>query len=229
MEIEQLDHFKKLYLFMQILLSKEIKQDDLDFAQMIIIEFVEKYKDFYGERNMLSGVHELLHLVHCTTDFGPLNLMNCFQFEELNRKVVGLIHGRDLMGEEFIKIFNLIQGLNSNISSISPHSIFYDLIKNEIKFKTSNKKKVMKDNKNKRKLMKINELIDGNLRKAIKTKLSLTDEDIDRLYFYNKFIYNDIIYTSSSIVTNFCDSSFITYTNKLGIIKHFFPIIVKIM
>ncbi len=229
MEREQLDHLKKLCLFMQILLSKEIKQDDLDFAQMIIIEFVEKYKDFYGERNMLSGVHELLHLVHCTTDFGPLNLMNCFQFEELNRKVVGLIHGRDLMAEEFIKIFNLIQGLNSNISSISPHSIFYDLIKNEIKFKTSNKKKVMKDNKNKRKLMKINELVDENLRKAIKTKLSLTDEDIDRLYFYNKFIYNDIIYTSSSIATNFCDSSFITYTNKLGIIKHFFPIIVKIM
>jgi hypothetical protein len=53
--------------------------------------------------------------------------MNFFQFEELNRKVVGLNHGRDLMGEEFIKIFNLIQGLNSNISSISPHTIFYKM------------------------------------------------------------------------------------------------------
>jgi hypothetical protein len=54
--------------------------------------------------------------------------MNCFPFEELNRKVVGLIHGRDLMGEEFIKIFNLIQGLSSKFSSISTYARFYHFI-----------------------------------------------------------------------------------------------------
>jgi hypothetical protein len=61
---------------------------------------------------MLSGVHELLHLVHCTKKFGPLNLVNCFQFEELNRKILGVIHGKDLIGEEFIKMFFTVQNLS---------------------------------------------------------------------------------------------------------------------
>ena len=222
MEREQFDHLKKLCLFMQILLSKEIKKDDLGFAQTIIVDFVEKFKDFYGERNMMSGVHELLHLFDCTQDFGPLNLMNCFQFEELNRKVVGFIHGRDLMGEEFIKIFNLIQGLMSNFSLISPQSVFYDFIKNEIKFKTSNKKNSNTNDRSVKKSNRIKELTDENLRKTVKMKLNLTDADIDRIEYYNKFFYNGIIYTSSSIVTNFCDSSFITNNNKIGIIKHIF-------
>ena len=130
---------------------------------------------------------ELLHLVDCTQDFGPLNLMNCFQFEELNRKVVGFIHGRDLMGEEFIKIFNLIQGLMSNFSLISPQSVFYDFIKNEIKFKTSNKKNSNTNDRSVKKSNRIKELTDENLRKTVKMKLNLTDADIDRIEYYNKF------------------------------------------
>jgi hypothetical protein len=47
---------------------------------------------------MLSGTHELLHLVDCTTAFGPLNLINLFQFEELNRILVSFLHGFDLIG-----------------------------------------------------------------------------------------------------------------------------------
>jgi hypothetical protein len=49
---------------------------------------------------MLSGVHELLHLVECTITFGPLNSFSLFPFEELNRKLLRFLHGYDLIGEE---------------------------------------------------------------------------------------------------------------------------------
>jgi hypothetical protein len=43
---------------------------------------------------MLSGVHELLHLVECTIQFGHLNSINCFPFEEVNRKSLNFILDR---------------------------------------------------------------------------------------------------------------------------------------
>jgi hypothetical protein len=61
---------------------------------------------------MLSGMHELLHLVDCTLDFGPLNSISLFTFEELNRKGVRLIKGKDLIGEEFIKLLSTAQCLS---------------------------------------------------------------------------------------------------------------------
>ena len=39
------------------------------------------------------------------------NRTNSFQFEELNRKVISLISGKDLMGDEFLKLFLVLQGL----------------------------------------------------------------------------------------------------------------------
>ena len=54
---------------------------------------------------MLSGLHELLHLVECTFKFELLNRVNCFPFEELNRNFLAYVNGKALIGEEFIKIF----------------------------------------------------------------------------------------------------------------------------
>jgi len=65
-------------------------------------------------------------------------------------------------------------------------------------------------------------LHDENIKNVIKEKLGLNEENINEIEIYNKFIYNDIIYTSSSFKTNYCDSSFITKENKLGIIHHLF-------
>ena len=75
---------------------------DLIKADIIIREFVQELDSLYSPRIMLSGVHELLHLVEMTLDFGPLNGVNCFQFEELNRKMIRFVHGFDLIGEFII-------------------------------------------------------------------------------------------------------------------------------
>jgi hypothetical protein len=46
---------------MEIILSREIKISDLEFAQKIINNFVEQFSSIYSDASMLSGVHELLH------------------------------------------------------------------------------------------------------------------------------------------------------------------------
>ena len=58
---------------------------------------VKEVQQIYPNEVMLYGLHELLHLVDCTEEFGPLNFINSFQFEILNRGILGLIHGKDLI------------------------------------------------------------------------------------------------------------------------------------
>ena len=81
-------------------------RNELEVAQGIIKEFLKELENLYDSKIMVSGVHELIHLVDCTKEFGPLNITNCFQFEELNRKFMRFVHGKDLIGEEFIKTFS---------------------------------------------------------------------------------------------------------------------------
>jgi hypothetical protein len=109
---------------MEILLSPSISLDDLSKAELIIFDFVKEVSKLYPATILLSELHELLHLVdYCT---------NCFQFEEINRKLVRFLHGADLIGEELIKIFStgiyfyLIYHLN--------YLIFFLFFKYQLKF-----------------------------------------------------------------------------------------------
>ena len=133
-------NFIKLVIFFEILLSSEINRADLEVAQNLIIEFLKELANLYDSSIMLSGFHELVHLVECTLEFGPLNLVNCFTFEELNRKFTRLVKGRDLIGEEFIKIFTAVQSLNS-IKSFKPNNEkLYEFISENLETRSSNRK-----------------------------------------------------------------------------------------
>ena len=81
-----------------------------NFVEELLFSFVSKFKHLYSEQ-ILSGFHELLHLTDLTLQFGPLNSLCLFQFEELNRKISRFIKGTDLIVEEFIKIFTIAQYL----------------------------------------------------------------------------------------------------------------------
>jgi hypothetical protein len=122
-------HIKKLVISLEVLLSPKIKKSELDKIQCMLEEFVRDIGKLYDDTAYSSGTHELLHLVECTRKFGPLNLNNSFPFEELNRKVSSLIFGKDLMGEEFIKLFSGAQALSFfgsrfHLTSTTIHDFF---------------------------------------------------------------------------------------------------------
>ena len=101
----------KLVLCMECLLDRKISRENLFIVKKILISFVKEAQDIYPDDIMVSGMHEILHLVECTLAFGPLNCINSFQFEELNRKIIRLIFGKDLIGDEFLKLFSVLQAL----------------------------------------------------------------------------------------------------------------------
>jgi len=215
------EHLVKLVVFLEIILSREIKKSDLNYAEKIIFEFVKDFNKIYSESSMLSGVHELLHLVDCTKYFGPLNLINLFPYEELNRKCIGVIHGRDLIGEELIKMFRLIQCLASTVSTFERESKLIDFIKKQLMFKTSNRKRINLPNaKIVVKLLSKKEILDEpNILNTIHKKIHFQLEDI---FVFTKIDVNGIIYTSSKFDTKYCDSCFYTTDGIFGNIEYFF-------
>lgn len=221
MEASHFEHHIKFVLFLEIILSREIAQTDLEFAQSVIIEYVKEFSEIYTPASMLSGVHELLHLVECTQNYGPLNNINCFPFEELNRKVIGSIHGRDLMGEEFIKMLSLIQSLSATVGNLQSNSKYSDFIKKEMNFKTSNRKRLAKaaNNEDVKILSKGELLKEVSINEAIKKETGI---ELDEILVFTKIDYNGILYTSSKIDTKNCDSCFTTADGIFGNVEFFF-------
>jgi hypothetical protein len=134
----------KLVVATEVLLQKEILKADLIHVQQILKAFVCEVEQLYPPNIMLSGMHELLHIVDCTISFGPINYVNCFQFEEINRKIVSLINGFDLVGVEFMMNFSILQSLKMFTESCTSSQKFNKFIEKRNIVKTSNKKRVKK-------------------------------------------------------------------------------------
>ena len=123
MDIKYLEPHINFVISLEYLLAPKINISDLDKIEKAILFFVTKVSDIYPEQLMLSGMHELLHLVDITKKFGNLNSMNLFQFETLNRHLMSLIHGKYLVGEEFILNYNLLQGLCSYAENLEENGL----------------------------------------------------------------------------------------------------------
>ncbi len=93
MPTDHFEHLKKLVIGLEILMAKHISRDLVNIADTLLKEFVADASSLYTPSIMKSGLHELIHLANCTIEFGPLNGISCFPFEELNRKLTRLIKG----------------------------------------------------------------------------------------------------------------------------------------
>lgn len=165
---------------------------------------------------MLSGMHELLHLVDCTLEFGPLNSTNCFQFEELNRKLMRFLHGNDLIGEELIKVFSTAQILSSFAISVA-NSELKEYISTRLCFKSCNIKKQNKGLVN----VSFKQLSYSNNQIFVSLFNKITNKHFIELNTCLKVKMNGIAYNSHLHKTKRVDSCFISNTNQIGIIELF--------
>jgi hypothetical protein len=217
MDDKYYQNLKKIVVFTEVLLSPIISMSDLKIIDKIIVDFVQELKDLYSPRIMLSGVHELLHMVTCTIEFGPLNCINCFQFEEINRKLLQFIHGYDLIGEEMIKIFSTAQFLGSYALDVTNIEI-KDFILSRLRFKSSNTKKLNV----KKYQIKIMDKKDRSVNENyIDTIRKYTGQIYDELITCQKLSIDGIKFSSKEIITKRNDSSFYTNNNKIGQIECF--------
>lgn len=210
----------KLVIFIENLLLPKIAKSDLKILQAIIIEFLKELPLIYNSAIMLSGFHELVHLIECTEQFGPLNLVNCFQFEELNRKFMQLIHGKDLIGEEFIKVFTAAQSL-SVLTAFQPTNIdLSEFIKSNLDFKTSNKKNLFT---NQQTIKILSNSVLNSASFFLQTYSKYFQEEVTAIKSFTKINFKGHIYHSyKEYQRKHNDACVISHDGKIGLIDCFF-------
>jgi hypothetical protein len=212
---EHFNNLEKLVVFVETLLDSDLSKKRLYDAKQVIQECVCEFEDLYGKEFMLSGSHELLHLVDETLDFGPLNLINCFQFEELNRKLTRFIHGFDLIGEELIKIFQTAQ-LLSNYSENILNDSLNSYVQDRINLKSSNAKNSRKNNNTAYVKSRFEVTTEE---KYVKLVSDLCGKNIKIVKKGDKIVFNSVYYSSYSTKTKRCDACFIAKNGKCGLVE----------
>ena len=215
MDVDYFENLIKLVVSIEYLLNRRIEKSKLEYVQILLVTFLKDAEHLYEETLLVSNFHELIHLVQATKDFGPLNNINCFQFEETNRQILSYIHSYDLIGDEFLKVFLTSQTLMLFKKSTKRKNL--DRFLSNFEIKSSNIKQV--------------EANDFILKKRESNiNLSANFENLFYEYFKFKtietslntcksFVYKNAVYTNDNAKTKFNDSFICTKEGVFGKIE----------
>lgn len=90
---EYFNHFLRLMVASAILSSDKIINVMIDVADDLLHRFVIEFEDIYGIQFCSINVHLPLHLSSCVRNLGRLWAYSCYEYEDLNGKIVKLVHG----------------------------------------------------------------------------------------------------------------------------------------
>jgi len=147
-------HFICLHVAFRILLSPNISEKMFNFSEKLLIHFVEKFEELYGEQFVSQNIHGLIHIIDDYKKFGSLDKCSCFPFENYMKFLKKMVrkHEKPLEQvinryQEFITFNKPLVNNNSNVSFKKEHSNgpltehytgpqFQILIKNNLKINT---------------------------------------------------------------------------------------------
>ena len=222
----QLSNFSLLAHSVHILLQFSISKHSLDYAEKMLIRFCQDFQLIYGQRYMLSNIHQLVHLYDDVKHLGPLWSHSCFPFEDKNRFILQLIHGSQRIEFQLNSAANIIRAIpeviEKNISTDPLLMRFYE---------SMNKQKVLPFN---------HSLGNGNCILGKSYKVNMTDNLfglVAKLFnvspvsheifkFDRITLSNEIIHAQSYQRVTRRDSSVISYIDrssiKYGCVKQFY-------
>ncbi|KAK3932736.1 Phosphoglycerate kinase, partial [Frankliniella fusca] len=90
------EYFENLILFVtgvSLLNSSSVSPEDIQIASLVLSSFVENFQTLYGKRHMSHNLHMLLHLSENVEYLAPLWVTNCFKYEDMNGRLLQLVHG----------------------------------------------------------------------------------------------------------------------------------------
>ncbi|XP_011859941.1 PREDICTED: uncharacterized protein LOC105557338 [Vollenhovia emeryi] len=93
MRLDYFEHFLRLIMALSILSSDSITECMIEIARDLLHRFVREFQILYGIEHCSINLHQLLHLPDCVQMLGPLWAYTCYEYEDLNGKLLKLIHG----------------------------------------------------------------------------------------------------------------------------------------
>jgi len=107
-------HFMTLNIAMTILLSDNMKKKYTDFARNLLKYFVQNFEKLYGRHFISHNVHGLLHISDDYNNFGPLDNISAFPFENYMKTLKKMIKKHDKPLQQIIKRFYEQKNVNTH-------------------------------------------------------------------------------------------------------------------
>ena len=104
-------HYLLLVNAMHILLGSGSTDQDVDIAEIYLLEFCKNFSQFYDTRFMRLNVHQLLHLPDSVRNLGPLYTHSCFSFEDKNGALTRMIKGTQNIDSQILTGVSFVQKL----------------------------------------------------------------------------------------------------------------------
>lgn len=99
-----------------ILSSDQIRDYMIQISQDLLRRFVREFQDMYEIQFCSINIHLLLHLGDCVKKLSPLWTYTCYEYEDLNGRLLKLIHGTYNIDtqlassqNQFIKMIRIIE------------------------------------------------------------------------------------------------------------------------
>lgn len=106
-------HFLSLSIAMTIYLSPNFR-DLAVFAKSLMFKFVKDFGSLYGNHLISHNVHALIHLFDDYKNFGSLDSVSCFKFENYMGHLKKLVHKSDKPLQQVVKRFEERSSLINN-------------------------------------------------------------------------------------------------------------------
>lgn len=107
-----LQHFTLFIMGIFKLNKTSVSEEDISNAERLLKLFVIDFEQLYGDRELVSNVHQLLHLALCVRRFGPLHCFSAFMFEDLNGLIAKTTHGYNQVDTEIVNNIKICQGIH---------------------------------------------------------------------------------------------------------------------
>lgn len=113
-------HFLLLHCSMRILLFKRANDKNyINLAKALIAKFVKDGSVIYGPEFCIYNVHSLLHLADDAINYGPLDNVSSFPFENYMQKLKRYVRGQRMQLEQVVKrIFEEKYLVDRNVANI---------------------------------------------------------------------------------------------------------------
>lgn len=84
-------HVLLLHCAVRLLSNDDLKSEDIDVAEELILEYVRLYPIIYGEENVTYNVHVLMHIPYFSRLYGSLDSFSMFKFENFIQMLKGFV------------------------------------------------------------------------------------------------------------------------------------------
>ncbi len=88
-------NFLMFHVAIHLLSNPRYHEDYCDYAQELLVNFVEHYSEIYGADQVLYNIHNLAHLAGDVRNHGSLHTFSAFPFESFLGHLKHLVRKRD--------------------------------------------------------------------------------------------------------------------------------------